>query len=101
MTSSKPDEAGSQAETEKYSFSLEDSLAIVRVTAYHQQDIRRAVISLPSSDVARFRNSFTSPNENAPSSSLGTLRNLPLEVLLEILRHLDISSLFAFRRVNH
>lgn len=84
----------------EYYFREDQTDAIARVTAYHRKHYYRSVIwFLPREHVA-VRPSIATPFPRTPGSGLGSLSRLPLELLQEVLLHLDIRSLFNFRQAN-
>ncbi|KAL4940565.1 hypothetical protein BDV06DRAFT_223939 [Aspergillus oleicola] len=72
--------------------------SILRVASYHRRDFDLAVARVNPAD-ERVRNSLLRPSPIA-TATLGNLSSLPLEILWEIFRYLDIVSLLNVRHVN-
>lgn len=72
---------------------------IIRVASFHQADYDRAVIRKNPDDYNRLRESLNQPNR-APTTGLGSLDTLHLELLYEVFDLLDMRTLFRFRQVN-
>jgi hypothetical protein len=84
---------------EPTSDSQEDIEEIVRVCAYHRYEFDDLLVRTPDS---KLQAPFLQRTFNTPvSSSLGTLDRLPKELMLMILRELDIASYLHFRAVNN
>ncbi|KAK3903999.1 hypothetical protein C8A05DRAFT_42874 [Staphylotrichum tortipilum] len=90
--------------TTEYCFSEEQADAIVDVVASKRSDFRLAVISFPPGEHDTIRQSIATPfrraAENDASTGLGNLSHLPLEILQELLPHMDMTSLFTLRQAN-
>jgi len=82
-----------------YSVPLDKSDATVRTGAYHRADFDRTVIWFTP---ATHSNSVVSilPDLRDPTTSLGELDRLPLELINQICLHLDIASIVCFRQIN-
>lgn len=65
---------------------------LIRVLSYPRKDHDLAVL--------HFEDSPPLADIRSHTSDLGTLGRLPLELLIEILRHLDLKSFLQYRRVN-
>lgn len=78
---------------------FDKSDAIIRTCAYHYQDYDRAVIWFTPTTHS---NSIVSvlPDLRDPTTSLGELDRLPLEIINQICLDLDIASIICFRQIN-
>lgn len=74
--------------------------AILRVCAYHRRDFDLVVVRSRPHDMRPVQASLQAAFETLPTAELGILDRLPGELVLMILRELDIRSLFNFRQVN-
>lgn len=82
-----------------YSFPLEESDAILKASAYHRKDFDRAVIwFIPRAHIDGVTSTLFTPRE--PTTALGKLDRLPLELINKICLQLDIASLLCFRQIN-
>ncbi|KAI2602743.1 hypothetical protein GGR54DRAFT_487683 [Hypoxylon sp. NC1633] len=84
----------------EYDLRQEDADAIVRVAAYHRRDYDLSVIWFSPRKHANIRSSIATPFQRNSNTGLGSLNQLPLELLNDILLRLDMSSLFNFRQTN-
>ncbi|KAI0968723.1 hypothetical protein F4678DRAFT_196690 [Xylaria arbuscula] len=84
----------------EYRFREEQTDAIVRTTAYHRKDYCRSVIWFSPREHAGIRLSITTPFRRTSNTVLGSLDRLPLELLHDVLLHVDMHSLFIFRQTN-
>ncbi|MBE3050145.1 F-box protein, partial [Candidatus Bathyarchaeota archaeon] len=73
---------------------------IVRVASYHRKDFVLAVTRLDPAETDPHRTSLVAPFPQAPAANLGALERLPLEILCEITRLLDIASVFSLGQVS-
>ncbi|OJJ85467.1 uncharacterized protein ASPGLDRAFT_24498 [Aspergillus glaucus CBS 516.65] len=72
---------------------------IIRVASYNRRDFDFAVARINPHEHERTHDSVLQP-ARSPSSTLGCLENLSLELLPEICRLLDLKSLFKFRQIS-
>jgi hypothetical protein len=84
----------------EYHFDEEQTDAIVRTVTYHPIGYDLTVISFPPREHVDIRPSIATPFPRTPNVGLGSLDQLPLELLHETLLHLDMHSLFKFRQTN-
>lgn len=88
----------------EYCFNEEQVDSIIETVASPRDDFRLTGISFPSSEHDNVRQSIATPFLRAPendvSTGLGNLARLPVEILHEVLPHMDIGSLFALRQAN-
>ncbi|KPM36034.1 hypothetical protein AK830_g10542 [Neonectria ditissima] len=80
-----------------------ESDSILRVCAYHRSDFDLVVVRSPPHEMQPVRESLTTPfktSVSTPQSGLGILNRLPPEILLMLLRNLDLLSYFRFRQIN-
>lgn len=84
----------------EYHFREEQTDAIIRTTTYHPIDFCRSVIWFSPREHGSIHPSITTPFPRTPHTGLGSLDRLPLELLYEVLLHVDIRSLFNFRQTN-
>jgi hypothetical protein len=84
----------------EYRFREEQADAIVRATAYHRRDYCLSVIWFSPRNHGDVRLSIASSFQRAPTTRLGSLDRLPLELLHDVLLRLDMHSLFKFRQTN-
>lgn len=84
----------------EYRFREEQADAIIRVAAYHRKDYCRSVIWFSPREHVSIHPSIATPFRRAPSTGLGSLDRLPLELLHDILLRLDMYSLFNLRQAN-
>jgi hypothetical protein len=82
-----------------YSIPPDQADVIVRVSAYHQKDFDLAVTWFPPRTHSNVITSLSSAFRE-PTTSLGELDRLPLELINEICLQLDILSLFKLRQIN-
>lgn len=73
---------------------------IIRVASYHRKDFDHAVIRLDLRETDPHRRSLVAPFAHSPETGLGDLEPLPLEILCEICRLLDVASLFSLGQVS-
>jgi hypothetical protein len=71
-----------------------DPATVIDVCTYHRRDFDLVLVS------SRPFEKQIIIDENPPTSSLGTLERLPIEVLNIILSNLDLLSYLQFRNVN-
>ncbi|KAJ4251551.1 hypothetical protein NW762_011541 [Fusarium torreyae] len=77
----------------------ENADAILRACTYHRQEFDRVLVRTPDS---KLRAPFLSTTFDSPiPSDLGVLDRFPEELILLILRELDLVSYLRFRRVNN
>ncbi|GAB1312065.1 hypothetical protein MFIFM68171_02275 [Madurella fahalii] len=74
--------------------------AILFVTSYYRRDWDLVRIHSSPREHAPVRDSIQTPFSRSFSISLGALSRLPPELLLAVLRELDVLSTFRFRQVN-
>lgn len=84
----------------EYRFSKEQTDAIVRTTAYHRKDYCLSVIWFSPREHVDIRPSIAIPFQRTSNVGLGSLDQVPLELLYNTLFYLDIHSLFKFRQIN-
>jgi hypothetical protein len=84
----------------EYRFCEQQTDAIVRTTAYHRKDYCRSVIWFSPREHVSIRLSITTPFGRTSNTGLGSLDRLPLELLHDVLLHLDMHSLFNFRQIH-
>lgn len=77
-----------------------NSSAILRVCSYHRIDFDLMLIRSRPYDMQRVQESMQTAFENGVYADLGILDHLPAEVIVIILRNLDLLSYFRFRQVN-
>ncbi|KAH7128834.1 hypothetical protein B0J11DRAFT_525926 [Dendryphion nanum] len=82
-----------------YSIPLDQVDAIFCASAYHRKDFDRAVIWFPPRTHSKSVTSGLSTFRE-PTTSLGELDRLPLELINEICLQLDITSIFYLRQTN-
>ncbi len=82
-----------------FAIPLDQVESIIRVTAYHRKDFDRAVIWFPPRTQS---NSITSGVSafHEPTTSLGELNRLPLELINDIFLQLDMKSILYLRQTN-
>ncbi|KAK0701559.1 hypothetical protein B0T21DRAFT_114811 [Apiosordaria backusii] len=78
---------------------LEDKNAVVRVASYRRAGVDGCVISNIPARRTSLDNTTTFPFQ-APKTSLGLLDRFPLELICEVMRHVDITSLLQLMRTN-
>jgi len=83
-----------------YQFREEQADAIIRTTAYHRRDFGLSVIWFSSREHIGIRQSIATPFPRTPRTGLGSLGQLPSELLQDVLLHLDMRSLFKFRQAG-
>ena len=86
-----------QTSTSQHDLIPEDE--IIELTTYHRRDFDLAVIHINRRAHEPVRSTITQPLK-APSTSLGQLDVLHLELIHEICLYLDIESLIRFRQVS-
>lgn len=74
--------------------------AIIRVCSYHRRDFDLVVVRSRPHDMQSAQASLQAAFETLPTAELGTLDRLPAELILMVLRKLDIRCVFHFRQVN-
>lgn len=84
----------------EFRFDKEQSDAIIRTTAYHWRDSSLSVIWFSPREHVDICSSIATPFQRTSNAGLGSLERLPLELLLELVCHLDMLSLFKFRHTN-
>ena len=84
----------------EYRFHKEQADTIVRVTTYRNKGNCRVVMWFSPSEHVAIRPSVEAPFQRTSYAGLGSLDQLPLEFLQDVLLHLDMDSLFKFRQVN-
>jgi hypothetical protein len=88
-------------EYDDYRFEAKHAEAIIRTTSYHRKDFDLSVIWFPEREHEHIRSSIsTSFDRPSSSTSLGTLGQLPQELLANIFLSLDIRTLTKCRQVN-
>ncbi|KAK4108641.1 hypothetical protein N656DRAFT_783869 [Canariomyces notabilis] len=85
--------------TECY-FRNEEAEAIVRTVGYHCEDYSRGMLWFPRKVHVGIRPSIATPFQRTPTTGLGFLDRLPLELLHDVWLRLDMRSLFNLRQVN-
>ncbi|ORY17098.1 hypothetical protein BCR34DRAFT_634417 [Clohesyomyces aquaticus] len=83
-----------------YRFDEEQTDAIIRTVAYHRKDYPLSMIWFSPRDHADIRVSIATPFPRTSNEGSGSLDQLPLELLLDILLRLDMLSLFKLRQAN-
>ena len=73
---------------------------VLATAAHHRDDFDAAVIQFDPGERDAVLTSFTTPFQSEPFSGLGPLENLPHELRLDIVSHLDVESFFVLRQVN-
>lgn len=73
--------------------------AIIRTTGYHRRDYGMSVVHVWPSDHSKVRSSILT-SSIVSRAGLGDLDRLPVELLLQALRQMDMQALFDLRRVN-
>ncbi|KAH7309172.1 hypothetical protein B0I35DRAFT_441670 [Stachybotrys elegans] len=73
---------------------------VVRVASWRRRDYDLMAIRSPPRENALVMPYLAEPFQSPPESSLGSLHDLPAEVISMICRGLDVLSLFRFRQVN-
>lgn len=74
--------------------------AILRVCSYHRRDFDLVVVRSRPHHMQPVQASLQAAFQTLPSAKLGILDRLPVELILVVLRKLDICSFFHFRQVN-
>ncbi|KAJ0415799.1 hypothetical protein BJY00DRAFT_326749 [Aspergillus carlsbadensis] len=90
---------GYQSTTE-YQFDDEQADAIVQTVAYHRRDYGLSAIRYSPREHSSVQPSLATSFPRDSPVGLGSLDQLPLELLFEALYLLDLESLFRFRQVN-
>jgi len=93
-------ESASTLSNTEFVLEEENKDAIIHAAAYHRRDYDRSVIYLDPSDDGSVGESLLHTFPQPPTAHLGTLRQLPLEILHEICLYLDFESLFRFQQIN-
>ncbi|KFX87813.1 hypothetical protein V490_08013 [Pseudogymnoascus sp. VKM F-3557] len=84
-----------------YRFEAKHADAIIRTTSYHRKDFDLSVIWFPEREHQLIRSSIsTSFQRPSSSTNLGTLGQLPQELLANMFLYLDIRTLTKCRQVN-
>lgn len=73
--------------------------AIIRTAGYHRRDYGLSVVHVSPSDHATVQSSMWT-SCIVSKMSLGDFDQLPVELLLQALRHMDMQALFNLRQVN-
>lgn len=84
----------------EFGFDQEETDAIIRTTAYHRKDFSLSVIWYSRREHSDIHPSIATSLQRASSVGLGSLDQLPLELLFDTLCRLDNYSLFKFRQLN-
>ncbi|KAF2758787.1 hypothetical protein EJ05DRAFT_464639 [Pseudovirgaria hyperparasitica] len=84
----------------EFQFTTDQADAIIRTAAYHRKDFALSVIWFPPREHVAVRQSIAAPFPRSSKTDLGSLDQLPLELLHDILLHLDMHSLFYIRQTN-
>ncbi|PVI03897.1 hypothetical protein DM02DRAFT_519788 [Periconia macrospinosa] len=84
----------------EYRFSEEQTNDIIQATAYQRKGYPLCAIWFRPHDHVDIRQSIATSSERTSPDGFGSLDRLPPELLLEILFHLDMHSLFKFRQTN-
>lgn len=84
----------------QYAFDQKNAEAIIRTVAYHRNDSCLSVVWYPSREHDTVRASITKPFTRSADRGLGTLDQLPLEILQYVVSYMDMSTVFYFRQVN-
>ncbi|KAF4447331.1 F-box domain, Skp2-like protein [Fusarium austroafricanum] len=77
-----------------------DQPSIVDVCSYRRRDYEETLIQYEPEEMQIVHESLQNPFDTPPLSNLGVLDSLPIELLNEVLRDLDILSYTRFRHVN-
>lgn len=77
-----------------------DADAILQVCSYDRRGLDPVVVWSSPHEMHPVRRSLQKPFVKPPIAHLGMLGRLPAEIMLMVLRALDIRSLFRFRQVN-
>lgn len=77
----------------------EDEDGIIWASAFHREDFDFAVIWFPPSEHEAIIASIASADRE-PTTTLGHIDRLPVELIHQMCLHLDILSLFRFRQTN-
>ncbi|KAH6608085.1 hypothetical protein Trco_004398 [Trichoderma cornu-damae] len=73
--------------------------AVIRTAGYHRRDYGMSVVHVSPSDHSTVRSSILTARV-VSRASLGAFDRLPVELLLQALRHMDMQALFNLRQVN-
>ncbi|KAL2867388.1 uncharacterized protein BJX67DRAFT_85008 [Aspergillus lucknowensis] len=84
----------------EFCFDEEQTDAIIRIAAYHRKDYPLSVIWFPHREHSDIYPSIATPFQRSSSVGLGSLDQLPRELLFDTLYRLDMHSLFKFRQIN-
>jgi hypothetical protein len=84
----------------EFRFDKEQTDAIIRTTAYHRKDYCLSVIWFSHREHNDIHPSIATPFRRTSRVGLGSLDQLPLELLFDTLYRLDMHSLFKFRQIN-
>lgn len=74
--------------------------AIIRVCSYHRRDFDLVVVRSRPHEMQSVQASLQIAFKTLPTAELGILDRLPAELILMVLRQLDIRAFFHFRQVN-
>ncbi|PTB63861.1 hypothetical protein BBK36DRAFT_1125562 [Trichoderma citrinoviride] len=74
--------------------------AIIRTAGSRRRDYALSVVHVSPSDHSRVQSSLLASSIIVAQTGLGVLDRLPVELLLQALRHMDMQALFNLRRVN-
>lgn len=86
-------------ETTREILQREQDDAIIRTVGYHRRDYGMSVVHVSPSDHAKVQSSMLT-SSIVSEMGLGAFDRLPVELLLQALRHMDMQALFDLRRVN-
>ncbi|KAL7799809.1 hypothetical protein V8C37DRAFT_365537 [Trichoderma ceciliae] len=81
------------------SFQREQDDAIIRTTGYHRRDYGLSAVYVSPSDHTTVQSSILTACI-VSKTNLGAFDQLPVELLFQTLRHMDMQSLFNLRQVN-
>lgn len=73
---------------------------IFALTSYHREDYDRPIITTPPGIHALVQPFITDAFTTDPTTTLGCLQVLPVEIIVEVCRAMDIIALFRFRQAN-
>lgn len=78
----------------------EDEDAVIRVTSYERKEVGFPFIRFDAPRFSFIREALRTPFASPPQADLGSMKNLPVEVLWQIFRPLSMASLIRLRQVN-
>lgn len=74
--------------------------AVLDICAYHRRDFDLVLVRSRPHDTQKVLASLQTAFKSPPTSGLGILGLLPVELLFIVLRNLDLLSYFRFRHIN-